>query len=264
MKELEVYVSVDIKPVPAQINNFYSGSSGLSMPFGKSDYPIEFKDKSRLEFYASMFNSIEINSIFYKLPRKNTLVNWSNAVPENFRFTLKVPKIITHAKDLNFTVKDVADFMEVANNIGSKKGCLLAQFPPSFKIDKLDRLPYFFEAITEATQNSNWQLVIEFRDCSFYEREVMEILTEYNASMVLHDMEKSASGWEPKNNDFIYLRYHGPEPRYRGSYSDLFLQSQAKNIKKWLQQNKTVYAYFNNTVGDAFQNLQTLNRFVNS
>ncbi len=241
---------------------FYSGTSGLSLPINKAQYPAEFQHKSRLQYYASLFNSLEINSIFYKLHRNTTVASWAESVPDNFHFTLKVSKTITHAKNLNFEKKDVEKFVEVANNIGTKKGCLLAQFPPSLKIDKLDKLQYFLETMGEVTHNSNWKLAVEFRDASWYEGEVYEILQEYNATMVLHDMAKSASGWQTPQTDFVYLRFHGPEPRYRGSYSDAFLKERSLQIKKWLSENKTVYVYFNNTVGAAFQNLQTLNNFV--
>ena len=61
---------------------------------------------------------------------------------------------------------------------------------------------------------------------------------------------------------FIYLRFHGPEPRYRGDYSDDVLKQYASYIKGWLNEKKTVYAYFNNTAGAAFKNLQTLNGYV--
>jgi len=115
---------------------FYSGTSGLNLPVPRSQYPAEFRGKSRLNYYASLFNSIEINSIFYKLPRSSTVANWGEMVPNHFRFTFKISKTITHVKALNFAVKDVNDFVTTVEHIGEKKGCLLAQFPPSLKIEK--------------------------------------------------------------------------------------------------------------------------------
>ncbi|MGN6532858.1 MAG: DUF72 domain-containing protein [Ginsengibacter sp.] len=241
---------------------FYSGTSGLDLPVPRSQYPVEFQGKSRLQFYATLFNSIEINSIFYKLPRSSTVVNWAESVPANFRFTFKVSKTITHAKGLQFAVKDVDDFMKAVENIGEKKGCLLAQFPPSLKIEMLDQLQRLLETLGEATNNSGWKLATEFRDSSWYEREVHELLEEYNAAMVLQDMPKSATPLNYATGDFIYLRFHGPEPRYRGDYSDELLKQYAGYIHKWISEKKTVYAYFNNTVGAAVKNLQTLNSYV--
>lgn len=241
---------------------FYSGTSGLDLPVPRAQYPPQFQGKSRLEYYASLFNSIEINSIFYKLPKSSTVANWAQSVPDDFRFTLKVSKTITHAKGLNFAVKDVADFINTVENIGDKKGCLLAQFPPSLKVEKLDQLQKLLETLGEATHNTDWKIAIEFRDPSWYEREVYELLEEFTVSMVIHDIPASATPLTEVRGNFIYLRFHGPEPRYRGDYTDPFLKQYAEYIKKWISEKKTVYAYFNNTVGAAVKNLQTLNSYL--
>ena len=241
---------------------FYSGTSGLNLPVPRSQYPDEFQGKSRLEYYASLFNSIEVNSIFYKLPRISTIVNWYESVPEDFRFTFKVSKTITHVKDLKFTAKDVNDFMKMVDHVGEKKGCLLAQFPPSLKIEKLDQLQTLLETLGEAAYHSHWKLAVEFRDPSWHEREVYELLDEYDAAMVIQDIPKSATPFNDVKGDFVYLRFHGPEPRYRGDYSDDFLKKYAANINDWIKEKKTVFAYFNNTVSAAVKNLQTLINYV--
>ena len=248
-----------------QINKmFYSGCSGMDLPVRRSQYPPEFQGKSRLAYYSSLFNSIEINSIFYKLPRALTVVNWAETVPDDFRFTFKVSKTITHVKDLAFAVKDVNEFIKTVEHIGRKRGCLLVQFPPSLKIDKLDKLQDLLEALGEATQSNEWRIAAEFRNSSWYEREVYELLNEFNISMVIHDITASATPIHEVVGDFIYLRFHGPEPRYRGSYSNEYLQQYAAKIKQWMKEGKTVYAYFNNTAGDAACNLITLNNYVQS
>jgi uncharacterized protein YecE (DUF72 family) len=241
---------------------FYSGTSGLDLPVPRSHYPAEFQGKSRLEYYASLCNSIEINSIFYKLPRKSTVINWAESVPDNFRFTFKVPKTITHTKGLDFSIKDVHDFIDVVENIGEKKGCLLAQFPPSLKIEMLNELQMLLETLGEATDNRGWRVAIEFRHPSWYEREVHELLEEYNCAMVIQDIPKSATPLKFAKGDFIYLRFHGPEARYRGDYTDEFLKQYAGYINSWISEKKMVYAYFNNTVGAAFENQQTLKKYV--
>jgi uncharacterized protein YecE (DUF72 family) len=191
------------------------------------------------------------------------VVNWAESVPDNFRFTFKVSKAVTHVKDLQFSAKDIDDFIKVVENIGEKKGCLLAQFPPSLKIEKLDRLQNFLEIISEAMHNSGWKLAVEFRDPSWYEREVNELISEFDAAMVLQDIPKSATPFSYIRGDFVYLRFHGPEPRYRGDYSNEFLKRYAEYIKEWIKEKKSVYAYFNNTVGAAVENLQTVNKYVN-
>ena len=241
---------------------FYSGISGVDLPVQRSQYPAEFQEKTRLHYYASLFNSIEINSIFYKLPRHSTVVNWAQAVPDNFRFTFKVSKTITHVKGLDFAAKDVDDFITTVENIGNKKGCLLAQFPPSLTIERINELQKLLETLGEATENKNWKIAMEFRNSSWYEREVHELLEEFNVSLVIQDIPRSATPMREVRGDFIYLRFHGPEPRYRGDYNDDVLKKYATYIKGWLKENKTVYAYFNNTAGAAVKNLQTLNGYV--
>jgi uncharacterized protein YecE (DUF72 family) len=243
-------------------DQFYSGTSGVDLPVPRSQYPEEFKEKTRLHYYASLFNSIEINSIFYKLPRHSTVANWAEAVPDNFRFTFKISKTITHVKGLDFKATDVEDFIHTVEHIGDKKGCLLAQFPPSLTIEKINQLQNLLETLGEATENKNWKIAMEFRNSSWYEREVYELLEEFNVSLVIHDIPKSATPFDRVKSNFIYVRFHGPEPRYRGDYSDDVLKQYATYIKEWLKEKKTVYAYFNNTAGAAIKNLQTLNGFV--
>ncbi len=103
---------------------------------------------------------------------------------------------------------------------------------------------------------------MEFRNSSWYEREVYELLEEFNVSMVFHDIAASATPLDGIIGSLIYLRFHGPEPRYRGDYSDQFLKIYAEYIKTWIIEKKTVYVYFNNTMGAAVKNLQTLNSYV--
>ncbi|MEO7802599.1 MAG: DUF72 domain-containing protein [Ginsengibacter sp.] len=240
---------------------FYSGMSGVALPVPKSQFPPDFHYKSRLQYYASLFNSVEVNSIFYKLPRISTVTNWRNSVPKDFRFTFKVLKTITHVKELNFKDEDVNAFMNTVGEIGNKRACLLAQFPPSLKIDGINQLQNLAETLAKVT-NDEWVIAMEFRNASWYEREVYELLNEYNITMVIHDIPASATPLTQLVGSFIYLRFHGSEPRYRGDYSDEVLKRYAERIKSWMKEGKTVYTYFNNTMGNAVNNLQTLNNYV--
>ncbi len=158
---------------------FYSGTSGLALPITKAEFPADHRDKSRLQYYASFFNSLEVNSIFYKLPRSSTITHWAESVPDNFKFTFKIPKAITHAKGLHFDPKDVDDFFKVVDSVGNKKGCLLAQFPPSFKIEKMERLQKLLQSLSKTVGANSWKLAMEFRDSSWYIPEVLEMLVEF-------------------------------------------------------------------------------------
>src|SRR6476660_6455942 len=110
--------------------SFYSGTSNIVSPMKQSEHPIEFAGASRLTYYASLFSSVEINATFYKLPKPDTIEKWANSVPADFRFTFKVPKTITHAKDLQFSGEELEVFIETVARAGDKRGCLLVQLPP--------------------------------------------------------------------------------------------------------------------------------------
>lgn len=239
---------------------FRSGTSGLvlSEP-NKLHFPDEFRDKHRLIYYASKFNSIEINSSFYKIPICRTYGNWAEMVPEDFQFTVKLWQGITHEEA--YDQNDLERFFAAIHCLGKKKGCLLVQFAAKTKMDfsGFDRL---LENIRRLDPQKEWRLAVEFRNTQWYAREIYEILDEFNASMVLRDMPKCIPPELNKNADFVYLRFHGEKGDYRGTYPLWHLQSKANEIRRWLHQGKDVYAYFNNTIGDAVLNLQTLRDLV--
>jgi len=245
-------------------NNFNSGTSGLVLPVSKDLYPPTFQGKSRLEYYASLFNSVEINSSFYKVPMSATLRKWAESVDDNFKFTFKLSKAITHAKGLQFNVEDVALFMQRIEHVGTKKGCLLVQFPPSIKIENINAVEQLLLTLKKAGANKSWKIAIEFRNPSWYHNEGYDLLHAYKTVLVLHDLPASATPILESKSEIMYLRFHGPGGRYRGSYTDDFLLQYAGYIKKWKKEGKSIYIYFNNTMGDAINNLQTLNQFLQS
>ena len=241
-------------------SEFYSGTSGLILPVkNKLFYPEEFQDKSRLTYYASLFNSIEINSSFYKIPMGSTVRNWVGQVPDDFRFTFKLWREITHNKGLQFRNEDVNHFMEVINNAGEKKGCLLVQFPPSLKIEMRSQLQKLLISISEADIDKEWKTAIEFRHSSWYHEDIFEMLEDYKFGVVIHDKPGSATPFIDSDINFKYLRFHGPNGDYKGHYPDDFVYEYAQYVREWTLDGKVVYAYFNNTMGDAIKNLDLLN-----
>jgi uncharacterized protein YecE (DUF72 family) len=239
---------------------FRAGTSGLVLAEpNKKAYPAEFHAKSRLNFYASKFNTIEINSSFYKIPRGITYKKWSEDVPDNFQFTVKLWRGITHEKE--FSEKDLQSFMAAVDNLGKKKGCLLIQFPAQTNLD-IRGLNKLLESVTKLDSGQSWRLAIEFRHAKWYNKNVSGILDSYNASLVLHDMPKSAPPGINEKAPLIYLRFHGEKGDYRGSYEERYLEERAIEIRSWQNQGKDVYVYFNNTIGDAAANLVTLQGLV--
>ena len=234
------------------------GTSNIVVPGTKQSFPAEFQQKSRLNYYASLFNSIEINSTFYKIPMHSTFERWSLDVPANFQFTVKLWKEITHSKELKSDLDNIDIFLKAADRLGEKKGCLLIQFPGKITFDYYNEVERILERIQQVDQGNKWRKAIEFRSPTWYVSETHELLDEYDASIVLHDIPKAKSVELNKAAKFIYIRYHGPTGNYRGSYTDDFLREEYKKIKDWLKEGKDVYAYFNNTMGSALENAMSL------
>jgi len=246
-----------------QFKNYYSGTSGLLLPVpNKLYYPEAYKEKSRLCYYASLMDSIEINSSFYKMPLGTTVHKWAADVPERFRFTFKLFKEITHNKDLAFDPVLVSRFFEVIGNVGTKKGCLLVQFPPSVRIGQFGQLKFLMSVLRDNDPQLEWNIALEFRHPSLYISEIYELLDAYQLGMVIHDKIPANSPVMETHPDFVYLRFHGPGGDYRGSYSDDVLYEYASYITDWLREGKKVYVYFNNTMGAAYADLNLLRQIV--
>ncbi|RWY57456.1 DUF72 domain-containing protein [Mucilaginibacter gilvus] len=243
---------------------YYSGTSGLVLPVpNKLSYPPGYQDKSRLAYYGSLFNSIEVNSSFYKVPMAATVRKWAADVPDDFRFTFKLWREITHNKGLVYKPEDVTRFMEVIGQAGEKKGSLLVQFPASITIANRTQMEKLLQDLNRAN-TAEWDIAVEFRNNTWYRDDIYSMLHGYQMSLVLHDMPKSAPPMLEQDVPFVYLRFHGPGGGYRGSYADEILSEYAGYITEWLEEGKTVYTYFNNTMGDALKNLITLNEYVNN
>ncbi|HEY8894304.1 MAG TPA: DUF72 domain-containing protein, partial [Niastella sp.] len=155
-------------------------------------------------------------------------------------------------------------FMEVINQAGNKKGCLLVQFPPSLTIAQFTQVEELLAIIQSITPAHGYKVAVEFRHPSWYIGEVYELADEYACSIVLHDIPKSANSRLNKQAAFVYLRFHGPAGDYRGSYTGDHLQQKAEQIAAWRREGKDVYVYFNNTIGDAIKNVFTLNELVSA
>jgi uncharacterized protein YecE (DUF72 family) len=239
----------------------YCGTSNIVLPVrNKTQYPEAFRDSSRLQYYASVFNSVEINSTFYKLPQAATVVKWASMVPKDFRFTAKLSKTITHQKDLAFDPPDCRKFFETMNGFADRKGCVLVQLPAGAKYSLADRFEDLLDTITQ--YNPGWQVAVEFRDKSWYNDRMYHLLELANCCLVEQDMPKSATPTELPISPVRYLRFHGEFGDYRGCYTEQFLSEQSAKIKAAEAAGSTVYAYFNNTIGDAAHNAISLKNYL--
>jgi uncharacterized protein YecE (DUF72 family) len=244
------------------ISRLRSGTSGMVLPVpNKQAFPDSFRHGPRLTYYASLFNSIELNSTFYKIPMPQTFTRWVSEVPEHFEFTVKLWRGITHVPGLRFDQQDVSRFLHAAQCLGHKKGCLLVQLPPGLTTAAAGQLELLLDTICRLDADRSWKLAVEFRHRSWYTPEVNSILAHRHAGRVLHDMPASAIAELPADHPtipFIYLRFHGPEGDYKGGYTQTLLAAWAERIAGWLSEQKDVYVYFNNTIGDALADLSRL------
>ena len=242
---------------------YYTGTSGLLLPVpNKEFYPEAFKTASRLHYYSSLFNSIEINSSFYKVPMASTISKWAADTRDNFKFTFKLWRGITHNKGLAFDAQAVNDFMERISAVGNKKGCLLVQFPGSIGLSYRREIEQLLMQVRQADPGSGWKTAVEFRQESWYIPDTYDLLESLGMGLVTHDKLSKGGTFVESEQDFIYLRFHGPEGNYKGSYDDNFLYEYAGYIKEWLIEGKQVFTYFNNTMGSAIANLELLRHYV--
>lgn len=246
---------------PKKQGVFRMGTSNIVLAGNKQTFPEAYRNNSRLHYYSSLFNTVELNSSFYKIPLPATFKKWSLDVPDDFRFSVKLFRDISHAKQLEFSSEDIEQFMQAATAI-AKAGCLLIQFPGKISFDYFSQVEHLLNVIASKDRQKLWRLAVEFRSGDWYTAETVELLNHYGASLVLHDIPKGKNNAFYTQAPFVYCRYHGPAGDYRGSYPALFLQQEAVKIKRWLKDGKDVYAYFNNTIGDAFKNAMTLRNLV--
>ncbi len=243
--------------------SYFLGTSGILLPYkNRSFYPEQLAGKSRLTVYSLLFNSLEVNSSFYKIPREETVKRWSEETTDDFRFTFKLWKGITHEKELRFDPQDVVRFLSVIDGVGQKKGCLLIQLPPSFKFTSIGRLTELLDCISQDQRSKAWKVCIEFRNDTWYREETFILLKSYGMHVVVHDKDTRGMRLQYADTKIIYMRLHGPDGDYRGSYSDSVLKEYSIYINSWIAEEKVVYVYFNNTIGSALANLNTLTEYI--
>jgi uncharacterized protein YecE (DUF72 family) len=245
-----------------KIGRIRIGTSNVVVPGNKASFPPAFRQRTRLHYYSTIFNTVEINSCFYKTPRTTTYEKWVLDVPEDFQFSLKLTRDITHAKELRGEMACVDGFMQSAIGVGDKRGCLLIQFPGKITLDLFNQVEGIMQYLVQLDPGNEWKKAVEFRNDTWYIRETAELMDEHGAALVLHDIPKGRLTELQNNADFVYIRFHGPKGDYRGSYTDEFLKAKAGEMQQWSEAGKDVYVYFNNTIGSAFENAVLLKKML--
>lgn len=219
-------------------------------------YPAGLPQREWLDWYARHFTTVEINNSFYRLPDEMTFKRWRLQSPDNFVFAVKASRFLTHMKRLRDPDEPLDRLLSQAKGLGRKFGPILYQLPTGFRLD-MARLETFLHALPRRRRH-----VIEFRDPSWYVPQVFKLLERQHVALCLHDKDGSAID-APYTGPFIYVRFHGTDGRYHGSYSDAALSGWARTFADRWQDGSDVYAYFNNDPNaDAVRNAATLKRLV--
>jgi uncharacterized protein YecE (DUF72 family) len=210
-------------------------------------YPSALRIKDFLSFYIGLFDTAEINNSFYRLPTEQAVRAWHDAAPEGFLFAWKVSRFITHMKRL----KDVEESIDLVfgrmAGLGEKFGPVLFQLPPSFKAtdENRERL-----ARTLSLVPPKHRYAFEFRHPGWYEDRTFDLLRDHNAALCISDHADAPAPFLA-TADFTYIRAHGTNGRYAGSYSTETLQDWAGQIARWADEGRDAYVYFDNDIKSA-------------
>ena len=206
-------------------------------------YPADVKDRARLEYYATRFDTAEINASFYRLPSEATVESWARRAPPGFVFAWKVSRFITHNKKLKDCEDPVALVYGRMAPLGGKAGPSLIQLPPQLRRND-ERLAGFLKLLPEGRHT------VEFRHPSWYDPAVFALLADFDAALCISDHHSAPSPWV-RTASWVYVRGHGPGGRYHGRYGDAELGLWTGQIAAWRTEGRDVYAYFDNDVKSA-------------
>jgi uncharacterized protein YecE (DUF72 family) len=219
----------------------YVGTSGWSYKHWRGPfYPSGMsKGGDQLRFYAERFDTVEVNGTFYRLIEADTFRKWREATPPGFVFACKGSRYLTHMKRLKDPGQGVGRFFERVEALEDKLGPIVFQLPGRFKPDR-ERLVTFLDALP-----ARHRYAFEFRDPRWFEPETLETLRQRGVALCLYEFAGQEAPLEV-TADFVYIRLHGPDGPYQGSYSDAALRTWAKRITTWAKKGPDVYCYFDN------------------
>jgi len=234
------------------------GTSGWSYNHWKGPfYPEKFPNNKMLKHYVKYFETVEVNSTFYRIPSTNTVQTWREETPEHFIFAIKANQFITHRKYLKDGQETTKKFFDVIEKLKPKLGPVLFQLPPNWRVN-FKRLEKFVEILPK-----QYLFAFEMRNPSWYVQDVIDLFKKFNIALCIHDFTGDLL-LEKITANFIYIRFHGPVGHYYGKYSPDHLNLWAEKINKWLKQNIKIFTYFNNDAhGWAVENaLELKNRIT--
>jgi uncharacterized protein YecE (DUF72 family) len=202
-------------------------------------YPDEVRQREQLAYYASRFESVEVNGTFYRLARAEVCRTWREQTPEGFLFACKGSRFLTHMKRLKDSEEGIARFYEPLAELQDKLGPVVFQLPERFRPDP-PRLAAFLDG-----QPKRQRIAFEFRNADWFRDDVLRVLKERDVALCLYDFAGRQSPLEVTAG-FVYVRLHGPGGAYQGSYDDGALLRWARRLRAWQKSGLDAYCYFDN------------------
>jgi uncharacterized protein YecE (DUF72 family) len=223
--------------------SLHIGTAGWTLP--KQYAHLFAPDGSHLERHASSLNCAEINSSFHRQHMRKTWERWAASTPADFRFSVKMPKTITHTAKLVNTGALQQTFLDQAQGLGEKLGPLLVQLPPSLAFDE-GTAHEFFTTLRELHPASHIHtnfIALEPRHATWFTPAVDRLLRDFQVSRVAADPPKgSLLAAKPGGDQRLhYYRLHGVPRTYYSDYSETFLtdfaaslHAQSHNVETWV------------------------------
>jgi uncharacterized protein YecE (DUF72 family) len=221
------------------------GCSGWSYGSWKGGafYPEGVPQARWLEHYASVFDTVEVNATFYRLPKKETVAAWIERTPPEFTFTIKSSRYLTHMRRLTDMEQGVQRLWERLEPLlgDPRMGPVLWQLPERFRRDDA-RLAHALERLpTEHGERH----AFEFRDPSWFAPDVLALLREHAVALVIGDHPARGFQTLDLTAEFTFVRFHFGARGRRGNYSESELRAWADRLSA-LRSRAEVFAYFNN------------------
>ena len=219
------------------------GSMGWSYGFW-GIYPEKMKATDYLAEYAKRFNSVEVNSSFYRIPSTSTVEYWARQVPDGFRFAAKFPGSVTHSKGLGYEPGKLEAFLRNISRLGEKTGPLLLQFPPTLKPDQTPVLADLLDSLPP-----RHRYAAEFRHKAWFTEATYSLLRDNGVALAFVDHPWLPTADE-QTSDFAYIRFEGDRRKVDGEKGTVQLDREksldgwAKRIAGLLEAGLTVYGYF--------------------
>jgi uncharacterized protein YecE (DUF72 family) len=220
-------------------------------------YPKGLPPKRWLAHYAEVFDTVEINNTFYRLPTVETVQAWVDQTPPAFIFALKASRYLTHVKRLRNLDEGLGLFYERIDPLvrSRKMGPVVWQLPPNFRRDD-ERLANALAALPRGRH------CFEFRHESWFHEEVYELLRRRGAALVIGDTPERPFQAHVHTADWTFVRFHYGHRGRGGNYSKTELEEWAERVRDW-RRHVEVFAYFNNDwKGFAIDNARVFRRLL--